>query len=140
MLKTNLFADFWTSFRALPLWVMIWMMALLGLINMISLYFGSDPMGVLVAVLAWSGMLTSQIVLIRHRDVTKLVSGGHVIFWVPLLLMLIFARPIANGTYGTYLTILLGANLVSLLFYINDLRLWLGGDRQVLGHERSVRK
>jgi len=83
-------------------------------------------------------MLTSQIVPMRHRGFTKLASGGRVIFWVSLVLILIFARPMANGAYDTYLTILLVVNLVSLLFDINSLRLWLGDDRQVLGHERSV--
>ncbi|WP_344842627.1 hypothetical protein [Celeribacter arenosi] len=138
MRKTNLTADIWTSFRALPLWVIIWMMVILAPINMISLYFASEPMGILVTALAWGGMLTSQIVLMRHRGFTKLVSGGHVIFWVPLVLLLVFARPVANGAYDTYLAILLAVNLLSLLFDINDLRLWLGGDRRVIGHERSV--
>ncbi|GAA3855619.1 hypothetical protein GCM10022404_03450 [Celeribacter arenosi] len=114
------------------------MMVILAPINMISLYFASEPMGILVTALAWGGMLTSQIVLMRHRGFTKLVSGGHVIFWVPLVLLLVFARPVANGAYDTYLAILLAVNLLSLLFDINDLRLWLGGDRRVIGHERSV--
>ena len=138
MPKATLIADIWTSFRALPLWVMIWMMVFLGPINVISLYFVSHPKGILIAALAWGGMLTGQIVLIRHRGFSKLVSGGHVIFWVPLVLILIFARPMANGVYDTYLTILLVVNVLSLLFDINDLRLWFGGDRQVIGHKRSV--
>jgi hypothetical protein len=138
MAKSDLFADIWVSSRALPLWVMIWMTVILAPINMISLYFLSKPTGILVAGLAWGGMLTSQIVLMRHRGFTKLVSGGHVIFWVPLVLILIFARPVANGAYDTYLTILLVVNLLSLLFDINDLRLWFGGDRRVPGHKRSV--
>lgn len=138
MPKSNLFEDIWTSFRALPLWVMIWMTVLLGPINMISLYFVTEPKGVLVATLAWGGMLASMIVLIRHRGFSKLVSGGHVVFWMPLVLILILVRPVANSAYDTYLDILLVANLVSLLFDINDLRLWLGGDRQVAGHERSI--
>ena len=104
----------------------------------ICLYFVSDPKGILVATLAWGEMLTCQIVLMRHRGFTKLASGGHVIFWVPLGLILIFARPMENAAYDIYLTIPLVANLVSLLFDINNLRLWLGDDRQVLGHERSV--
>lgn len=73
-----------------------------------------------------------------HLGFTKPVSGGHVVFWVTLVLKLIFARPLANGAYETYLAILLLANLVSPQFDINDLRLWFGGDRQVLGNKRSV--
>ena len=117
---------------------MIWMMALLGSINMINLFFVSEPRVIIIAALALGGMLVSQFTLIRHRGFTKLVSGGHVAFWVPLALILMFARPMANGGYDTYLNILLVANLFSLLFDINDLRLWLGGGRQVIGHERSI--
>ena len=56
MPETNLFVDIWTSFSALPLRVMIWMMVLLASINMISLYLVSNPSGIPVAVLTWGGM------------------------------------------------------------------------------------
>jgi hypothetical protein len=138
MTKPIPFVEIWTSFRALPFWVIVWMMAVLGPINMASLYFVSEPKGILVAVLAWAGMLASLTALIKHRGFTKLVSGGHVLFWIPLILILIFARPMANGAFDTYLNVLLVVNFISLLFDINDLRLWLGGDRQVIGQNRSV--
>jgi len=138
MPRANSFADIWKSFRALPLWVVIWMMALLGPINMISLYVVTEPKGALVTALAWGGMLVSITTLILHRGFTRLVPGGHVIFWLPLVLILIFVRPVANGAYVTYLSILLLANLASLLFDNNDLRLWFGGDRRAPGHKRSI--
>ena len=132
--KLSLFADIWRSFRALPTWVILWMSLLLGPINMASFAFMSEPKGILIATLAIGGMLASITTLVLHRGFSKLVSGGHVFFWTPLVLILIFARPVATGAYDTYLTILLAANLFSLAFDINDLRLWLRGDRTVRGH------
>tara|TARA_R110000796_G_scaffold86806_11_gene187740 strand:- start:2555 stop:2713 length:159 start_codon:yes stop_codon:yes gene_type:complete len=52
--------------------------------------------------------------------------------------VLIFASPMANEAYDTYIIVLLVANLVSLLFDNNDLRLWLENNHQVIGHDRSV--
>lgn len=135
MTQPSLFTDIWRSFRALPVWVILWMSLLLGPINMASAAFLSEPKGGLIALLALGGMVASIATLFLHRGFSKLVSGGHVFLWTPLVLILIFARPAASGAYDTYLTILLAANLFSLLFDINDLRLWLRGDRRVLGHE-----
>tara|TARA_R110002074_G_scaffold268155_1_gene440281 strand:+ start:325 stop:684 length:360 start_codon:yes stop_codon:yes gene_type:complete len=106
--SSGLFADIWQSFRALPLRVIVRMPVPLAAINM-------------------AGFVT----LVIQRGFTKPVSGGHVIFWMPLVLVLIFARPMANAPFDTYLTALLAANTFSLLFDINDLLLWLGGDRRV---------
>jgi hypothetical protein len=83
-------------------------------------------------------MLTNQMVVSGHRGFAMLVSGGHVLAWAPLVLRQILARPMANGAYGIYLTILLGVNRLSLLCDIIDLRLWLDGVRRVPGHERSA--
>lgn len=130
----TLFADIWRSFRGLPTWVILWMSLLLGPINMVSIAFLSEPKGILIAMLALGGMMASIATLILHRGFSKLVSGGHVFFWTPLVFILVFTRPVATGAYDTYLYILLAANLFSLVFDINDLRLWLRGDRGVPGH------
>ena len=134
MPNAGVFVDIWTSFCALPLWVM----AFLGPISLITPSFVSDPMGFLVAALAGGGMLTNQMVVSGHRGFAMLVSGGHVLAWAPLVLRQILARPMANGAYGIYLKILLGVNRLSLLCDIIDLRLWLDGVRRVPGHERSA--
>ena len=46
--------------------------------------------------------------------------------------------PMANEAYDTYIIVLRVANLVSLLFDNNDLRLWLENNHRVIGHDRSV--
>tara|TARA_R110002096_G_scaffold137245_6_gene290459 strand:+ start:239 stop:430 length:192 start_codon:yes stop_codon:yes gene_type:complete len=63
------------------------------------------------------------------------MSAGHVVAWTPLVVLLILARPEASGVYDTFLTVLLVTNLISLVFDVNDLRLWQQGDRGVIGHD-----
>ena len=91
-----------------------------------------------VASLAWSGILLSTNALPIHRGLNKHVLGGHVSPRMPPVLILIFARPVASGAYDTYLALLLLANLASLQFDTNDLRVWFGGARRAHGHKRSV--
>lgn len=117
------FFDIWQSFKALPTWVLVWIGVFLGPINVASLGFLSQPWGALIAALAVGGMLFSMGALIAYRGFSKMVSGGHVFLWTPLVLFLIFARPDATGLYSTYLTVLVCANAFSLIFDINDLRL-----------------
>ncbi len=113
------------------MWVKVWLVAL-GLTNVASLAFLSQPSGVVVAILAFSGIVLSKVAVSYAGGLTRLVSVGHIVGWVPLVLMLLFARPFADGAYDTYLTILLIMNTISILFDLNDFRLWLSGDRDVI--------
>lgn len=131
--QTPLLSAIWRSFRALPTWVKVWMMVILAPVNLASLAFLDQPTGGWIAAMAIGGMALSWIALFYSRGFSKLVSAGHVFTWTPLLLLLIFARPESSGTYGVYLTVLKVTNLISLVFDFNDARLWLRGDRGVLG-------
>lgn len=118
-----MFTQIWRSARDLPVWVRIWVL-ILAAVNMATLIFLDQPMGVLIAALALGGMVISTIITIAHRGFSKLVSGGHVITWTPLVLLLILAFPDGTATYQTFLGVLLVVNSISLVFDINDLRLW----------------
>ncbi len=72
--------------------------------------------------------------LLIQRGFSRLISAGHIVTWTPLVLLLLFMRPEATGVYDTFLTVLLSINLTSLVFDLNDVRLWLQGDRSVIGH------
>jgi hypothetical protein len=74
-------------------------------------------------------MMLSTIAMIAGCGFTRLVSGGHVPPWTPLVFILAFARPDATGIFSAYLSVLLVVNVISLIFDYNDLRLWLRGDR-----------
>ena len=113
------------SFFALPTWVQIWMMFILGPVNLATLAFLKQPAGILIAVLALSGMIFTVSIVIASSGFSKLAAAGHVLPWTPLVWMLIFAKPDGTAIYQTFLTALLVINLISLAFDFHDLRIWL---------------
>lgn len=116
--------DIWRSFAALPNWVKIWMVFILAPINMATLAFVDQPMGLWIAALAWGGLLLTTILIIIHRGFPKVLAIGHIPTWIPLVLLLIFARPDGSASYAMFLNALLAANAFSLIFDLNDLRIW----------------
>jgi len=129
--KANVFVEIWNSFRATPGWVQFWMMLLLMPINMASLFFLNEPMGMIIAFLANIGMLLNIPVMFYDRGVSKLMSIPHIIPWTALVVLIIFYRPEATGLYDTYLWVLLVTNLISLAFdYVDGLK-WINGDRAI---------
>jgi len=127
----NLFVAMWRSWLTSPTWVMAWVLLILAPTNIASLFFLGEPSGLLVAALALGGMTITTITLILERGFSRLAGAGHVIAWTPLVLMLVFAKPEGSAAYGTYLTILLMVNLISLVFDFEDGWKWLRGDRAV---------
>lgn len=130
-MKNNILLDIWASFRAMPGWVQIWVMFLLVPINMASLFFLGEPMGIWIAVLANIGMMMNIPVMFHDRGFSKMMALPHIVPWTILVGILLFARPEAGGAYGFYLWILLGANTFSLVFDYPDAVKWLRGDRAI---------
>ena len=113
------------SFFALPTWVQIWMMFILGPVNLATLAFLNQPAGVLIAALALSGMILTVAIVIATGGFSKLAAAGHVLPWTPLVWILIVAKPDGTAVYQAFLTALLVINLISLAFDFNDLRICL---------------
>jgi len=129
--QPNIFVEIWDSFRATPTWVQIWIMLVLGPINMASMFFINEPMGMLIAFLANIGMLLNIPVMIYDRGVSKLMSIPHLVPWTALVILIIFYRPEATGLYDTFLSTLLIINLISLAFDYVDAMKWIKGDRAI---------
>lgn len=129
--QNNIMVDIWASFRALPAWVQIWVGFLLMPINMASLFFLGEPMGIWVAVLANIGMMLNMPVMFYDRGFSKMMALPHIIPWTILVGILAFARPEAAGIYDVYLWVLLGANTISLAFDYPDAAKWFHGDRTI---------
>jgi len=121
--QQNIFVEIWNSFRATPGWVQVWIMLVLGPINMASLFFLNEPMGMLIAFLANIGMLLNIPVMIYDRGVSKLMSIPHLLPWTALVLVILFNRPEATG--------LLIINIISLVFDYVDSMKWIKGDRAI---------
>ena len=123
--QTSRLARIRQSFFELPTWVQIWMMFILGPVNLAPLAFLNQPAGVLIAALAVGGMILTVAIVIAVGRFSKLAGAGHVLLWTPLILMLIFARPDGATVYQAFLKALLVIDVISLGFDFNDVRIWL---------------
>jgi len=122
--------DIYNSFRAMPLWVQIWVAFVLFPVNMASLFFVGEPMGIWIAVLAIGGMLPNLPIILYDRGFSKLMAFPHLLPWTILVGWILFARPEGSENFAIYLWILLMVDLVSLGFDYPDALKWLRGDRK----------
>lgn len=124
--------EIWQSFRRMPKWVQIWVAIVLAPVNMASVFFlGSDPAGPWITGLAWLGMLFNLPIMIRERGLSRAMAFPHILFWTPMVLVLVSALETVGGTFSAYLWLLLIVNLISLTFDFVDARRWLRGDRAI---------
>jgi len=131
--KPNLVLEIWGSFRAMPVWVQIWVAVVLVPVNMASLVFINQPFGLWIAFLANIAMMLNLPVMIYDRGFSKLMALPHLLPWTVLVGILLFARPEATGVYSAYLWLLLATNTLSLIFDYPDAAKWLRGDRKPAG-------
>lgn len=130
----RLFIDIWTSLRALPLWVQLWVFGILVPVNMAALFFLGEVGGWIVAILAVGGMLPNVVLILVQRGFSKAMALSHVLLWGPLLILialLLLNGPIIGGGYLIYLWILFGVDLFSLGFDVIDSIKWYRGDRDI---------
>ena len=123
--QTGRLASIWQSFFDLPKWVQIWMMFILGPINLATLAFLNQPSGVPIAALAVSGMIITVSIVIATGGFSKLAAAGHVLHWTQHVKLLIFDRPDGTPVYKEYLTDIMVINAIKLAFDFNDLRILL---------------
>lgn len=121
--------EIWSSFRALPLWVQIWVAAILVPVNLLSLAYVTQPFGWLVALLAVGGMIPNLPIMIVQRGFSRLMSLPHLLIWGLLMPLLIWLIPQVDGGYKTYLLALAVINAVSLVFDAKDMVAWFKGAR-----------
>lgn len=129
----SLVMDIYASYRAMPVWVQIWVLIILVPVNMASLLFVYEPMGLVIAFLANIAMMMNLPVMLKDRGFSKMMALPHLLPWTVLVVILVFFAPAAEGGYVLYLKVLLGVNLISLGFDFPDALKWLRGDRSVAG-------
>lgn len=124
--------DIWRSFRAMPLWVQIWVAFVLAPANLATLAFLDQPGAALVAVLAIGGMLPNMPIIFYERGFSKLMALPHIVIWTPLCVVIVTQLSgSASGAYASFLIALLVIDLVSLGFDYPDFVKWLRGDRAI---------
>ena len=116
----NLVLDIWRSFRALPLWVQIWVALILVPVNMAAIFFVNETGGPLIAALAIGGMMPNLVIMIAERGVSKAMALPHLLIWTPLVVSVIQNTGTATGGFQTYLWLLLATDLLSLAFDYPD--------------------
>ena len=124
--------DIWGSFRRLPVWVQIWVAAILVPVNTASIVFIGQLSGPLVAILAIGGMLPNLFIMLSERGLSKAMSFPHLFIWTPLVIIVVSL--LASGqpqVFAIYLWLLLAVDLLSLGFDYTDAWRWWRGDRAV---------
>lgn len=116
-----------TSWMAFPMWVKVWLVFLNGVFLAAFAFFPDrTATTTLFAYFATAPLLAGQIGY--DGGLRRILALAHLVPWIPLLVWLLIA---ADGTgYTTLLTVTVA---VCLVFDINDLRLFIKGDRAVLG-------
>ena len=131
--RQNIVLEIYHSFRAMPIWVQIWVLGILVPVNMTSLLFVFEPGGILIAFLANIAMMMNLPVMIKDRGFSKMMALPHLIPWAILVAILVVAPPVAEGNYASYLKVLLIVDLISLGFDFPDAVKWKRGDRAAAG-------
>jgi len=127
----HLVSDLWQNYRALPLWVQIWVFGVLVPVNAASIFFIGQPGGLWIAFLAIMAMLINVPVMIVERGFSKTMALSHLPLWTPLVIWLIVARPEGSAAYQSYLWVLLVVDAISLGFDYPDAWRWWKGERGV---------
>lgn len=127
----NLVSDIWRSFRAMPIWVQIWVALILVPVNMAAIFFVFEPHGILIATLAIGGMMPILAIMIYERGLSKAMGIPHLLIWTPLVVIIWQSLDGATGEFASYLWILLAIDLISLGFDYPDMVKWIKGDRAI---------
>jgi hypothetical protein len=123
--------DIWHSFRAMPLWVQLWVGGILVPVNMATVVLITEPCCWLISVLAIGGMVPNAILMFIERGFSKAMALSHVVLWIPLLGILALNIK-AGSVFFPYLTVLFAVDFISICFDLKDSREWLKGDRKIV--------
>lgn len=120
-----------TSWKALPLWVKLWLF-LLNAVFLAAAAVLPETTGAvaLLAYVATGPLLAGQIGY--DGGLRRILGLGHLVPWVPLLACLLLVAP--GSAYGTLLSLTVA---ICLAFDVYDLGRFLKGDRAVIGQKST---
>lgn len=123
---------------ALPKWVFIWVFFILVPANFSGIFLLQYDTGFWVAVLGIGGIMPNLIFLYLNGGMSKVLAVPHLIFWIPLhivLSVLWVKNPEMSDFEKNYLVIIFIINSISLVFDLYDANEWRKGKRDVVGFE-----
>lgn len=140
-----LFMRMLVSWTKLPGWVLVWVLGILGPINIAALFFLDTNTGMaalLAMIVAFGG---NSFLMISNGGVSKVMAIPHLFAWIPLeiylLWQLLFTTNIVAGSGEYWLAwLLVIINGISLAFDVYDTREWRAGNRQLAGFPDVVPK
>lgn len=122
------------SFKALPIWVRIWVAAILIPVNVLPFVFLGTMSGRAAALAAIFVVITNVPIMLHERGMSRLMSVPHLVAWIPLLAFLIWRLDRQPGLAGGEVMLavaLIAINGLSLLFDAVDSWRWWRGERGV---------
>jgi hypothetical protein len=112
------------------------MVVILAPVNFAPLFFlGTHPSAIWVAWLSVAGMAFNLPILMRARGFSTALAIPHLVFWGPLVVVLLLQPAMfdgASGSYATLLLVLLVVDVVSLAFDSVEALKWARGERQIV--------
>ncbi len=133
----------WHSFRSLPLWVQIWVLAVLVPVNTTPFFLLDTWTGRAAAAAARFVLLTNAPIMYYYAGMSRLMSVPHLLAWMPLEIALalrilgdVGPEPISDAELHLAWALLL-VNGVSLVFDFIDSWRWIAGQREVPGRPQS---
>lgn len=124
----------WRSYRALPLWVQIWVGLCLVPVNMVPFFMLDTATGRAGALAIAAVAATNMPILIYERGMSRLLSIPHLVAWIPLWAWLahrLYSGVPMSGAESVLAWALLIVNGISLVFDVLDSARWLHGAREV---------
>lgn len=131
------FRQSWFSFRSLPLWVQIWVGALLVPANAAAFLLLGTWAGRMAAWAALFVVLTNAPIMLHAGGMSKLMSVPHLLAWISLETALLrrlaqyIGPPSMPPSEIAFAAILLAINGASLVFDARDSWQWLRGHRAI---------
>ena len=97
-------------------------------VNLMPLFFLDQPQGVLIAVLAITGMALNLPIMIAARGMSGAMALPHLLCWVPMAIVvagMLSAAETLNPAYIRILWLLLIVDVISLVFDVRDAAHWM---------------
>ncbi|PWN55556.1 hypothetical protein [Abyssibacter profundi] len=121
------------SFMRLPLWVRVWILGGLGLVNAAALLLTHWPTGY------WASWALAAIIAINlpmvliQQGYSRALAIPHLLVWIPLCAYAALRLTATEASDGerVYAALLLAVNGTSVAFDLFDSWRWLRGDRAV---------
>ena len=147
------FKDVMGAMFQLPKWKFVWVNILftLNMLALVVLFVAPHPVVTATAILLPVAVGPNFWMLWQDRGVSNRMSIPHLAGWIPQIIIAglwLFSDTLGpqlsvetDGSLLYYWTLsVLVANIISVLFDLNDTRKWFGGEREVVRHPDTAQR